>query len=135
MGETEFIRRHQSPIRSLAAFEQSEYADDWRDLMRLYMVRRTRSFIKDNYAETDPETGRKYLTYEDGGRSYFPDRVPRTVKFTIDETDADDQYARLYDPIASPDSLPIILNTVSGFFSVGFIPPPWVYELQNPNSS
>jgi SNF2 family DNA or RNA helicase len=39
--ETEFIRRHQAPVRSLAAFEKSEYADDWRELMRLYMVRRS----------------------------------------------------------------------------------------------
>ena len=34
--------------------------------MRLYLVRRTRSFIQDNYAETDPDSGRKFLTYEDG---------------------------------------------------------------------
>ena len=34
LGETEFIRRHQCPVRSLAAFEKSEYADDWRELMR-----------------------------------------------------------------------------------------------------
>jgi len=42
IGETELIRRHQCPVRSLAAFEKSEYADDWRELMRLYLVRRTR---------------------------------------------------------------------------------------------
>ena len=53
IGETEFIRRHQAPVRSLAAFDRSEYADDWRELMRLYLVRRTRSFIQDNYAITD----------------------------------------------------------------------------------
>ncbi len=40
--------------------------------MRLYMVRRTRTFIQDNYAELDTENGRKYLTFEDGSRSYFP---------------------------------------------------------------
>jgi hypothetical protein len=34
LGETEFIRRHQSPVRSLAAFEKSEYADDWREQRR-----------------------------------------------------------------------------------------------------
>ena len=96
LSETEFIRRHQCPIRSLAAFEKSEYADDWRELMRLYMVRRTRSFIQDNYADTDPETGRKYLTFEDGTRSYFPERIPKTVKFLIDEQNPDDPYARLY---------------------------------------
>ena len=30
IGETEFIRRHQASARSLAAFEQSDHADDWR---------------------------------------------------------------------------------------------------------
>ncbi len=95
LGETEFIRRHQCPVRSLAAFEKSDYADDWRELMRLYLVRRTRTFIKDNYAETDSETGRKFLTFEDGTRAYFPDRLPRTVKFKIGKA-GDDQYARLY---------------------------------------
>jgi len=95
LGETEFLRRHQCSVRSLAAFEKSEYADDWRELMRLYLVRRTRTFIKDNYAETDPATGRKYLTFEDGSRAFFPDRLPRTVKFKIGKP-GDDQYARLY---------------------------------------
>ena len=32
-------------MRTLAAFEKSEIPDDWRELMRLYMVRRTRGFI------------------------------------------------------------------------------------------
>ena len=82
----------------MAAFDLSVYPDDWRDLMRLYLVRRTRSFIQENYADTDPDTGRKYLTYEDGNKSYFPTRVPKTIKFTIDESDPNDQYARLYSP-------------------------------------
>ena len=91
IGETEFIRRHQAPVRSLAAFDKSEHADDWRELMRLYLVRRTRSFIQDNYAATDPANGRKYLTFEDGTRSYFPMRVPKTIRSDIDQ-----QYARLF---------------------------------------
>jgi superfamily II DNA or RNA helicase len=96
MGETEFIRRHQCPVRSLAAFEKSEYTDDWRELMRLYMVRRTRSFISNNYADTDPETGRRFLTFEDGSRSCFPTRKPCTVTFKLSDKDDSDQYARLY---------------------------------------
>ena len=107
IGETEFLRRHQCPVRSLAAFEKSEYTDDWRELMRLYMVRRTRSFIQDNYATLDPTTGRKFLTFEDGSRSYFPERVPKTVTFKIDEQNSNDQYARLYasDMVAAINSL------------------------------
>jgi len=91
LGETEFVSHHQAPVRSLAAFEKSEYADDWRELMRLYLVRRTRSFIQDNYAATDSTNGRKYLTFEDGTTSYFPTRVPKTLRFDIDG-----QYARLF---------------------------------------
>ena len=96
LGEVEFSRRHQAAPRTLAAFDFSQYADDWRDLMRLFLVRRTRSFIQNNYAETDPETGRKYLTYGDGARAYFPNRVPITVGFAINDSNPDDQYAKLY---------------------------------------
>jgi len=96
MTETEFLRRHQCSPRTLAAFEKSEHPDDWRDLMRLYLVRRTRSFIQDNYAHTDESNGRKYLKYPDGRHSYFPARTPRTVTFAVDDGDPDDQYARLY---------------------------------------
>jgi hypothetical protein len=61
------------------------------------MVRRTRGFIKDNYALEDEVTGRRYLEYQDGSRSYFPLRLPRSVRFELDSGDAQDQYARLYD--------------------------------------
>lgn len=98
IGESEFIRRYQTSPRTLAAFEKSDYADDWRDLMRLYLVRRTRSFIQQNYAEIDPQTQRRYLSYPDGRRSYFPTRVPRTVTFAIDDQNPNDQYARLFSP-------------------------------------
>ena len=97
-GETAFVREHQSGPRTLAAFEHSEHIDDWRELMRLYLVRRTRSFIMDNYAEIEPETGRKFLSFPDGNRSYFPARVPKTVKFAIDDQNPDDPYAQLYSP-------------------------------------
>lgn len=96
MGEIEFIRQHQADIHSLAAFEHSPYPTDWQDLMRLYMIRRTRSFIKSNYARTD-EQGRKYLLFENGEKSYFPERRPKTVKFRLNKKDPNDQYVRLYD--------------------------------------
>lgn len=90
-----FQSQFQCAARTLAAFEKSGYADDWRDLMRLFLVRRTRSFIQANYAESDTETGRRYLTYGDGTRSYFPARKPLTVKFAINDDDPADPYARL----------------------------------------
>lgn len=95
-GDVEFIRKHQCLVRSLAAFEKSDYAEDWQELMRLFMVRRTRSFIQKNYADTDPTNGRTFLTLDDGTRSYFPARKPKTAKFTVNDQDPSDQYARLY---------------------------------------
>ncbi|MBZ0315263.1 MAG: NgoFVII family restriction endonuclease [Anaerolineae bacterium] len=89
-GEAEFMRKHQSPVRSILAFEKSEHIDDWRDLMRLYLVRRTRSFILNNYTETDQRSGRQFLRRGDY-ISYFPVRSPKTIAFESNE-----QYQRLY---------------------------------------
>jgi len=117
MTETEFIRQHQCPVRSLAAFEKSEFVDDWRELMRLYLVRRTRTFIQQNYTFAQCACGstykgfpdtcaacgkplsgkeRRFLRMQDGTPTYFPDRLPRTVRFSLDEKNSTDQYARLY---------------------------------------
>jgi superfamily II DNA or RNA helicase len=95
-GPVQFMAQYQYPTRSLLAFEKSEFADDWRELMRLFMVRRTRTFIKENYAETDRANGRKFLRFADERRFYFPDRVAKKVEYPFDSNDTDDQYARLY---------------------------------------
>ncbi|MEM9121028.1 MAG: helicase-related protein [Cyanobacteria bacterium P01_F01_bin.56] len=95
-NEVEFRRKHpQTPVRSLAAFEKSDYADDWQQLMSRYMIRRTRSFIKHTYAEQDPTDGRYFLEFPDGSRSYFPLRRPKTVPFAIGNEETD-PYAKLY---------------------------------------
>ncbi|WP_345268489.1 helicase-related protein [Nibrella viscosa] len=96
-GPQQFALSHADiPLRSIKAFEQSDIAEDWQELMRLYTVRRTRSFIKNKYGTIDPTNGRSYLTFSDGRRSYFPDRIPKAVQFPFDPTSATDQYARLY---------------------------------------
>ena len=91
MGEDAFRAKHQAEPRTLAAFEKSEYPDDWRELMRLFMVRRTRSFIQQHYAHYDEARQRYYLTFEDGTRSYFPVRQPQTLRFALHL-----QYEQLY---------------------------------------
>ena len=94
-NEADFRARYQASPRSLVAFEQSQEAEDWRDLLRLYMVRRTRRFVIDAYGELDPERKRYYVSIGDR-RFYFPTRQPHNVLFSIDEADAADQYSRLY---------------------------------------
>lgn len=97
-GEVELNARLQTSLRSLSAFEKSPHPDDWRDLMRLYLVRRTRSFILDNYASIDEANGRKYLPNPNGEPYYFPIRKPKTVHFSVNEDDPNDPYALLTRP-------------------------------------
>ncbi len=93
-GEQAFAIKYGGvPTGSIRAFEKSFFADDWRDLMKLYLVRRTRSFIKKHYALTDKHDGRKYLKMRDGTLNYFPDRIPKTLKF---RTTPGDMFERLY---------------------------------------
>lgn len=92
-GERKFAEKHEDFIRSIKAFERSECQEDWQELMKLFLIRRTRTFIKVNYAKTDPKNKRKYLEFKDGHKSYFPDRIPKAVKFNTVEGD---QYSRLY---------------------------------------
>ena len=114
----EFTRRHQCSLNTLAAFEKSEHPDDWREMMRLFMVRRTRSFVERNYAYTEcpdcqtivkatqetcstcarlkAKTDRRFLVLEGGSRFHFPKRRPRTLGFRIRDNNPDDQYAKLY---------------------------------------
>lgn len=114
----EFTRRHQCAVNCLSAFEKSAHADDWRELMRLFMVRRTRSFVERNYALTEcpacatvvaptqekcpkcdrpkAKEDRRFLILEGGSRFHFPKRQPKTLTFRIRDKDPDDQYARLY---------------------------------------
>ncbi len=96
-GPAQFNLKHaDTSLRSLKAFEQSDVPEDWQELMRLYTVRRTRGFIKNRYGTLDPANGRSYLTFFDGRRSYFPDRVPKAVQFPFDPNNPTDQYAKLY---------------------------------------
>ena len=97
-GAVAFRAKHPKILTSsLAAFELSDWVDDWRELMRLFMVRRTRAHIKQHYAKYDPVKKRHYLTFTADNRFYFPHREPRRLDFTLPD---DDQYARLYsDPV------------------------------------
>jgi len=68
-------------ITTMAAFRKSEDPDDWKRLMSEHLVRRTRSFIKNNYSKTD-EDG-PYLEFADGQRFRFPQRIPKPVNHSF----------------------------------------------------
>ncbi len=93
-GERQFLQQHSDVfIRSIKAFEKSQFVEDWNELMKLFLIRRTRSFIKQYFSKKDDSDSRYYLEYPDKRRSYFPERVPCAIKF---KTEPSDQYSRLY---------------------------------------
>ncbi|NWF81557.1 MAG: NgoFVII family restriction endonuclease, partial [Chloroflexi bacterium] len=92
-GDDELLRAQVQP-RTLCAFERSPHADDWRELMRLFMVRRTRSFIKQHYARYDEGRKRYYLELDGASPFYFPERIPRTIP--VAANDSSDPYLQLY---------------------------------------
>lgn len=97
MGEAEFERKHQCRVNSILAIEKSDEFDDWRELIRLYMVRRTRSFIIQHYTQAD-KNGRRFIAGKDDEKRYFPVRKPKSVAFPVDDADPADRYASLYSP-------------------------------------
>jgi hypothetical protein len=95
LSDAEFERRWQCKPNTIVAIEKSDEFDDWRELIRLYMVRRTRSFIIEHYTQAD-DKGRRYIATQDGEKRYFPERRPQSLTFPINESDPKDRYARLY---------------------------------------
>lgn len=81
-------------VRTLAAFRRSEEADDWKRLMGEHLVRRTRSFIKSNYADKEvvqnpdgTESEREFLTFANGDKFFFPKRVAVPVEHSFGADD------------------------------------------------
>lgn len=89
LGEYEFNKRCDGNPFSLKAFELSEEAQDWQELLTNYMIRRTRSFIEKNHAEQDLDdsgkpTGRRYFRFaSDDKKHYLPRRTPKPTEVEL----------------------------------------------------
>jgi superfamily II DNA or RNA helicase len=84
--DAEFAKKLDHKTTTLAAFKKSDEADDWKRLMSEHLIRRTRTFIKNNYAIKD-EKGNEYLTFSNGEKFYFPQRIAKPIEHSFDNTD------------------------------------------------
>jgi hypothetical protein len=82
-------------VSSLRAFEESKEAEDWKRLLSLYLVRRTRGYLLENYSKVDNDTGEKYFEYNDGTRFHFPKRLPLPLEYPGGPNDPCDQLVSL----------------------------------------
>lgn len=81
-----FAERLDGKTSTLEAFKRSEEPDDWKRLMSEHLIRRTRSFIRSNYALVD-DNGDEYLSFANGTRFTFPSRVPIPLVHTFGPQD------------------------------------------------
>ena len=82
IGETEFIRRHQCPSDRSRPSRRAR-RDDCASHAALPGTPHP-NLHSGKLRGDRPATGRKYLTFPDGTRSYFPTALAATVKFKID---------------------------------------------------
>lgn len=110
-ADPRFIDKVDGKTTTLAAFRRSEDPDDWKRLMSEHLVRRTRTFIKNNYSHTDAD-GNQYLEFANGQRFTFPRRIPRPV----DHSFGPDDPAAI---MASDDTLDTLTNLVLPRYELG----------------
>ncbi|MEZ4525173.1 MAG: helicase-related protein [Desulfobacterales bacterium] len=96
-GQAMFVKQYQCSPVTLSAFEKSGFSEDWQNLLKLCMVRRTRTFVRANYSLYDPERKQHYLHFTDGRIAYFPERIPRKMEYAFNPDDKSDSYVKLYD--------------------------------------
>ena len=84
--DADFARKVDQKTSTLGAFKKSDEADDWKRLMSDHLIRRTRSFIKNNYALID-EKGNEYLTFSNGEKFYFPTRIAHPIEHSFKDGD------------------------------------------------
>lgn len=84
--DDKFADRVDGKTSTLEAFRRSDEPDDWKRLMSEHLIRRTRSFIRKNYALTDAD-GTEYLMFANGTKFTFPTRVPKPLIHSFGEGD------------------------------------------------
>lgn len=82
----DFARKLDHKTTTLGAFKKSDEAEDWKRLMSEHLIRRTRTFIKNNYSLKD-EQGNEYLTFSSGKKFYFPQRIAKPIEHSFDSGD------------------------------------------------
>ncbi|GAB2498117.1 ATP-dependent helicase HepA [Corynebacterium atrinae] len=78
LSKANFAENIEFGLSTLAAFRKSDESEDWKRLMGEHLVRRTRSFVKENYASTN-KYGQQYLNFSNGQQFLFPKRIAKPV--------------------------------------------------------
>lgn len=123
IGEMSFLARCDDKPSTLRAFSLSDQAEDWQRLLSQFLIRRTRRFIRDNYAKFDSEKNRHYLTFGSGEHHYLPDRLPRPLPFeTVEQDPASDMASEAV--LSEIDALTLPRYDMTRYLTDGLEPSP-----------
>jgi superfamily II DNA or RNA helicase len=103
LGDFDLAKQNDGQLSNLKAFSLSPFPSDWQRLLSMFLVRRTRSYIKEKYGTVDPQTGEVYFTFRNGTRFSFPKREPLPLEYEGGENDPGDL-------LASEENFDIIQN-------------------------
>jgi superfamily II DNA or RNA helicase len=92
LGEVDLAQKNNGVLSNLGAFALSKMPEDWQRLLSMFMVRRTRKYIKEKYG-TLGDDGRVWFTFRDGKRFAFPKRIPTALRYTGGPNDPGDSLA------------------------------------------
>lgn len=103
VGAKEIAKLTGGRLDTLAAFERSEFNEDWQRLLSEFLVRRTRKYLEQTYGVTDPVSGERLLKFPNGSVFHFPKRIPEPLSYTGGPDDPNDRLAtdETFDAVAS----------------------------------
>jgi len=92
-GEFDLAQKNDGKLSNLKAFSLSPFPSDWQRLLSMFLVRRTRNYIKEKYGTVDPVTNEIYFTFRNGKRFSFPKRNALPLEYLGGENDPGDLLA------------------------------------------
>jgi superfamily II DNA or RNA helicase len=93
LGEVDLAQKNDGQLSNLRAFSLSTFPSDWQRLLSMFLVRRTRKYIKDKYGTVDDATGEVYFTFRNGVRFSFPKRNALPLEYQGGDNDPGDLLA------------------------------------------
>jgi len=93
IGEMELAKKTGGQLDTLRAFLRSEHNEDWQQLLGIFLIRRTRKFVEENFGRWKPSESGFVMQYPDGAEYRFPRRVPKPLEYQGGPHDPGDKLA------------------------------------------
>ena len=112
VGEIAVADKTNGELDTLSAFRQSSYNEDWQQLLGLFLIRRTRKFVEENFGEWRKSEERFVMKYPDGTEYSFPKRKAQPLTYAGGPDDPGDR-------LASPENFDAMADLTYARYRLG----------------